>query len=237
MDFIFRSPLEEKWSRFFTIHRWKWKYEYTKGSPPRFLLTLPTSHDVEIFVSITHTDVRLSDRYEMLKAHIDLLRNRGHVSDSTPILALSSSPFFNYEYNDANYLWNGSANCIGIIDHFYEDTRNRISGPVMVRKLGTSNYVLYWVDKCTRWEYSSPKHEIKPTGYHSNVVANLPWPWYSKRNNTTTRLYDIGMRKSNAHTSLLIENFLWKPPRGLMVRKMVRDIQELAESDRLSIIC
>ena len=232
----FRSPLERRWSRLFTNYGWEWSYSYTKGTPPQFWLTLPTNGEGKVYVTVSHTDVRLSDRFEMLKGQVARIRDKGVVPDVTPILAVSSRPFVNREFEiPSEYLavWNWYCpNCIGFIDHYTKEIGgeyNHVYGPTMIRKLSLNSHVLYWIDERANWQYSELKYESKPKGYYSVMVDNIPWPINPSDN--TIRLYDIGKRKPNPHLSSLIDDYLWKPPRGLMVRKMMKDVEELAKAD------
>lgn len=240
---IFRSPLERKWSEFFTNYGWEWSYSYTKGSPPKFWLTLPTNDNVRIFVTITHTSVRLSDRFLILIRQIALIRERGYVSASTPVLALSDGPFINQDFvQESAYkavkFWYFH-NCIGIINHPVDSLTGHdeqaeykyVQGPVMIRK-HLSRYILYWICEKTGWQYSDLKNECKPLGYFFQMVDNLPWV-VKLPEKGWVRILEIGTRKSDTQIATIIDQFLWKPPNGLMVRKIMEKIKTLAESEGL----
>jgi len=245
MDVYFRSPLEQKWSEFFTKYGWEWTYAYEKGSPPMFWLKLPTNREVSVFVTVTHTNIRLSDRFEALKRQICLIRNRGHVQAHTAVLAVSDGPFINQEFSvESRYAavrnWY-YPNCIGYISHTVSEGPKELNqecryvqGPVMIRK-PSAQYILYWICDQTGWEYSEFKVQCKPSGYYNKVVDNLPWHATRPREKWawSTRIHDIGTRKSNANVSSIIDRFLWKPPNGLMVRKMMEEVKHLAQSQGL----
>ena len=229
---VFRSELEKKWTKLFIWLRWSWTYSYNKGSPPGFWVTLPTDENVKVFVVVCHIDTNDARVRSLLEEHIAKIRSLDTVGSDIPILALANGPFYiNHHKDECFDLYRSikdhiSPNCLGVIEHKCGDVR--VCGTVTVRlSPKTGRYLMYWIDK-DNVEYSTTRYENKPEGWYGKIVERFHW-WSSS--DRWSPIYFVGRPKSLSHTSSprvhkIIDEFLYKPPRGLMFKRGVWQLEQ-----------
>ncbi len=202
----FRSPLEQKWYNFFRKNGLQCSYLYKRGNPPEFYVW---SGKLKIFITVTHFDTRLWDAQRSLCRQIQLIRGRFVQFKKIPILALGNEIL--------------SKTDIGMIHHYIDNTQDEVCGEVNIKLRGKTGNILFWRDvKSGRW-FSDFTIKAKPDGwYYHSMDLSKTWYKTTKHNRLWTMWYQVNDRFKIArlHDNFIriVDDYLWKPPHGLMIR-------------------